>query len=77
MSLKQPIVDKIMVLAATLSQKERHALVQRLMAMSDAETALPQSRPSLYGILTGLRLDEEEIETARQEMWAGFPRQDT
>lgn len=43
---------------------------------NQAEQSETESRHSLRGLWTGVRISDEDIEEARREMWGNFPRED-
>jgi len=68
-------------LALQLSPLDRARLVERLAALIRLDLQYPTSptpRRSLYGVLAhlGKAPSDEEIDEARQEAWANFPRED-
>ena len=71
MTTEEAIVGKLRTLPVEKQQRVL-AFVEHLHA---EETPSPQRR-TLKGIWSGFGVDvsEEEIVTARREMWGGFPR---
>lgn len=76
MAIKQPILDDIIALAATLSPEDRRSLAKQILEMANEQPKIKQPHPSLFGVLPGLDLSDEEIEDARHEMLDEFPRED-
>lgn len=75
--------DQVFVQALRLPPLQKIRLVERLMSVLETELAAvaPESsspKRSLFGVLApfGPAPSTEEIDAARQEAWATFPRQD-
>lgn len=62
---KLPLVDRVRLIALVTPQIER-----------DLRNVQPMPRQSLRGLWRGLKVSEFDIDTVRQEMWNGFPRED-
>ena len=64
---KLPLRERIKAITIVLSETEHDFLVSK-----------PVKRKSLYGLWKDLNvhLTTEDIDQARQEMWANFPRED-
>ena len=74
------LFDEVVVQALQLSPAEKLKLVERLAADLEKDFAAqaPVPRPSLYGALAdlGAAPSAEDIDDARREAWANFPRED-
>ena len=73
--------EQVVNLAQELSPLEKLRLIERLApdleaALQLAQSAPPPRRRSLRGILRDSPIDVEELDIAREEMWANFPRED-
>ncbi len=71
-------LDHILPLVQRLSLIERVRLIALLTPQIERDLRQVQSTPrkSLRGLWRGLDITESDIETAREEMWGGFPRGD-
>lgn len=73
-------LDQVLGLAQQLSPRDQARLLVRLVpALERAlEQPLSRSRPDFWGILSDLgpAPSAEEIDEARREAWANFPRED-
>ena len=73
-------LDQVLGLAQQLSPRDQARLVARLApALERAlEQPLSRPRPDFWGILSdlGSAPSAEEIDEARREAWANFPRED-
>ena len=73
-------LDQVLAMARRLSTVDKVRLIDRLTPQ--IEQALMETRPaqykSLYGVLADLgpAPSAEEIDAARRDAWAGFPRED-
>jgi hypothetical protein len=69
---------RILALAMTLTPTEKTRLIEEMSAAIREEiNGQPRRpRPSLYGILKGVSVSEEDIDEIRREMWKNFPRED-
>ena len=74
------ILNHVRELAMSLSPEEQLALISDLVAKLQGKYAPPEKKPSrsLWGALKDLgpAPSAEEIDEARQEAWANFPRED-
>lgn len=72
MTTEEVLLEKIKVLPPNRKQE-----VLDFVEFLEEKEAKPQPRRSLYGILSdsGLKITEEDIAEARQEMWGNFPRE--
>ena len=78
-TLKKSItVDSVLADLLKLSPRERLEVIAR--AAEGMETEVPDSprkpKKSLRGLWEGVSISAEEIDEARREMWANFPRDD-
>lgn len=78
--MSETVLERVKQLATQLSRAERMRLAGWLEATLDNDVA-PSSQPSsrsLYGLLADLESSptEADIDQARQEIWATFPRED-
>jgi hypothetical protein len=73
-------LEQVIALAANLSLLNTVRLVQQVMATLEQELTSQETKPkrSLYGICAdlGTAPSAEEIDEARREAWANFPRED-
>ena len=71
-------LEEALVVVRHLSPVDKARLIERLAPDIERELkAIQQTAPkSLRGLWRGLDITEEEIDEARREMWAGFPRED-
>ena len=83
MSTTEITIEQIMKLAQTLKPTEQAQLLSRLASVVEKavvglEPKQPMPRRSLHGILADLgpAPSVEDIDEARREMWANFPRDD-
>ena len=74
MSVDQSLIDKLRALPPE-RQQEVADFVESLSRRSDAK----DRKPRLKGLCAdlGVQITAEEIDQARQEMWGGFPREET
>ena len=72
MTVEETVLEKIKVLPPSRKQE----VLDFLEFLEDKE-AKPRPRRSLYGALADLniKITEEDIQEARQEMWGNFPRE--
>ncbi len=73
------LVEEITAVAATLPLEKQHEVldfVEFIAQKNNAQSRAP--RQSLYGLWAdlGLEVTSEDIDEARREMWANFPRED-
>jgi hypothetical protein len=70
--------DEILERVTSMPLQTRVRLVERVLASVDRDLEDRESAPkrSLYGLWSGVSISAEEIDEARQEMWANFPRED-
>jgi hypothetical protein len=71
--------DTVLDLLRQLSPRERLKVLVQALPEIEQELAEPTRLPkSLYGLWKDLDFDisEEEIDQARKEAWANFPRED-
>ena len=71
-------LDSVFLLAKQLPLAEKVRLIEWIAPQIERELLLSQrgSRKSLRGLWRGLGITDGDIEEARCEMWAGFPRED-
>lgn len=72
-------LDQVLDLAQKLALADQARLIERLAPMIvHALAAQPAPRDSLWGLLADLgpAPSAEEIDEARREAWANFPRED-
>jgi len=72
-------LDQVLPLIERLSPVDKVRLIEYVVPLIKEElrSAAPkQPRKSLRGLWRGLDITEEEIDEARREMWANFPRED-
>ena len=78
--MSQAVLDQLKQLATQLSRAERARLAEWLAAPEDATDVGSAPRPvySLYGAYADLGPvpTDAEIDEARRETWANFPRRD-
>jgi hypothetical protein len=77
--MSQPLtVDDLVVLAEQLSTIEKVRLIERLAPQiaHDLQSEQAKPRKSLRGLWRGSKLDADDINAARREMWRNFPRED-
>jgi hypothetical protein len=72
------LLEKILDLAKQLPLRDKVRLIERIAPQieRELETPMPVPRKSLRGLWRDLDISGKEIDEARQEMWAGFPRED-
>lgn len=74
------LFEHVRDLAMTLTPEEQVALIGDLAAKLQGKFAPPEKKPfrSFYGILKdhGPAPSAEDIDEARREAWANFPRED-
>ena len=76
-----PNLEELLRLAQQLTPLEKLQLIERLTP--DLAAALATDQPSpvrrrgMRGLLRGCRISADDIDQARRELWAGFPREDT
>jgi len=70
--------EEIAALAMRLSPLEKIQLVEQVMATLKEDVQRGENKPrrSLYGAWEDVSISAEEIDEARREMWANFPRED-
>jgi len=71
-------LEKIIDLAKQLPLRDKVRLIERVAPEIERELEASESitRKSLRGLWRDLDISEREIDEARREMWAGFPRED-
>ena len=71
-------LERLLELAKQLSAVEKIRLIERLAPQIEHElkSCNPAQRKPLRGIWRGLALSEKDIDQARRETWAGFPREE-
>ncbi len=73
-------LDEVVTLASQLSPEDKVLLIERMASLLKRDFPLPTPKPkrSLFGILAhlGPAPSAEEIDEARREAWANFPRED-
>ena len=81
MAAKSVSVEEVVTLARRLSPRDKLRLVERVLP--DLDDALTEDtgricRRSLLGLCAdlGSAPSAEDIDTLRQEIWKGFPRED-
>ncbi len=74
------ILDHVRDLAMTLTPEEQLSLISDLVSKLQGKFAPPEKKPfeSLWGALKDLgpAPSAEDIDEARREAWANFPRED-
>ena len=72
MSIEEELVHRL----HELPRDKQKQVLDFVEALS-AEKGRPPVLRSLYGLWSGfdIRIDDEDIASARQEMWDGFPRE--
>ena len=72
--------DQVVELSKRLSSRDKLRLIDMLVQqlLHESNLSQPISRPSLWGALAhlGPAPSAEEIDEARREAWAHFPRED-
>lgn len=80
MSERTTTLEEVAPLALRLSPVDKARLIERIASdlQRDVTRSRPAPRRSLYGILADLgpAPSAEEIDEARREAWANFPRDD-
>lgn len=83
MSTAEITIEQVLGLAQTLKPPEQAQLISRLASLMETNVAnveqkQPFPRRPLHGILADLgpAPSAEEIDEAKREMWANFPRDD-
>jgi hypothetical protein len=80
MSDQPAVLDEVVAQALRLSRIDKVRLVERVAEHLEQDLAEDHPRPrrSLYGLWAhlGPAPSAEEIDEARKEMWAKFPRDD-
>lgn len=73
-----PTLDDILKLAEQLSPVDKVRLIERVAPQVEAALQADRelSRQSLRGLWRGVGLSADDIEDARREAWATFPRND-
>lgn len=77
--MDQPItVEQVLELTKQLPLQEKVRLIERITPQinRDLRTIRRKSRKSLRGMWRGINVTREDIDEARREMWANFPRGD-
>ena len=71
-------LEEALDLVKQLSPLDKARLIERIVPDIERELKAAQPTPhkSLRGLWRGLDITEEEIDEARQEEWANFPRED-
>jgi len=77
---KAATLEEVLTLASQLSLVDKVRLIEGVAAQIERELAAarPVPRKSLRGLWTDLRAapSAEEIDAARREAWANFPREE-
>ncbi|HQR33266.1 MAG TPA: hypothetical protein PLK30_11035 [Blastocatellia bacterium] len=83
MSTAEITIEQVLSFAQTLKPLEQAHLISRLASLMETNVSIleqkqPMPRRPLHGILADLgpAPSAEEIDEARREMWANFPRDD-
>lgn len=83
MSTAEITIEQVLNFAQTLRPPEQAHLISRLASLmeknvANAEQKQPTPRRPLHGMLADLgpAPSAEDIDEARREMWANFPRDD-
>lgn len=68
----------VVEMARALSPIEKIRLVEDVMTTleKDLSEQVKMPRKSLYGLWADVDISAEDIDTARNEMWGNFPRED-
>ncbi len=78
--MSEKAFEEVVNLALSLTPVEKVRLVERVMKTleRDIETVQPKPKRSLLGLCADLgpAPSAEEIDEARREAWANFPRED-
>lgn len=71
-------LDDVLKLTEQLSPLDKIRLIERVAPQleRDLQAIQEQPRHSLRGLWRGLSLSAEDIDQARREAWANFPRAD-
>lgn len=71
-------LSKVKSLARQLPLRDKVRLIKWIAPQIEHDLQAGQSHPrrSLRGLWRGLNLTEADIDEARREMWANFPRED-
>ena len=77
---QEATLEEVMELALRLSAVDKARLVERMASELERDLSAPRPAPrrSLYGLWADLgpAPSAEEIDQARREAWANFPRED-
>lgn len=74
--MSEPVtLETVLALARQLTPLDKLRLIEHLAPQLERAIATAP-RKSLRGLWRGLNLTDEDIETARREIWAAFPRED-
>jgi hypothetical protein len=70
-------VESVLEMLRKLSPRDQLTVIAQALPEVDRELS-ETKRPlkSLYGLWEGVSISAEEIDEARREMWANFPRDD-
>lgn len=71
-------LDEALIIVRQLSAVDKARLIERIAPDIERDLRVARSMPrkSLRGLWRGLKISEDEIDRARQEMWGNFPRED-
>lgn len=71
-------LPQVKKLAQRLPLRDKIRLIEWIAAQSeyDLQTEPIRPRKSLRGLWRDIKLDDSDIDQARNEMWADFPRKD-
>lgn len=73
------LFDQVLSLAKLLPTKEKIKLIEQIapeIEHKQSEAAQMAYRQSLRGLWKDIEITDEDIASARQEMWENFPRED-
>jgi len=80
MANQTPDLQQALDVTLMLSPLDKVRLVEQLMVTLEDELRPGRKRKkprrSLYGLWSDVRISAEEIDEARRELWANFPRED-
>ena len=75
---ESPSLPQVKKLALRLPLRDKIRLIEWIAAQSehDLQAEPIRARKSLRGLWRNIEIDDNDIDQARTEMWADFPRKD-
>jgi hypothetical protein len=69
-------LEQAVSLALNLSPLDKVRLVEQIMATLEQELSPKTPKQSLYGLWSDVKISDDELDEAREELWGNIPRED-